>query len=269
MDGTLKDGFLPGLPEADIRAAFERAPGNEFSSGKFFSKESSAALAANAFGKFLLDAPSLPPLPGCEAYAWPAQTVGLEEEVRFPWRGGHHPCLDVLVELDDALIGVESKRYEPFRAKQEGEFSDAYWRDVWGSGMLGYEAVRDRIRAGALAFKHLDAVQLVKHAFGLRTQVHRQDREGKQPVLYYLYAEPDQWPGCRPVEEGAIRTHREEIDAFAAQVSGDEVAFHAASYAELLESWRQSSLPHVREHASAVLENFRVAWRRWGAAPTD
>ena len=45
--------FLPGLPIADIRAAYLTAPGNEIESGKFSSPESSAALVANAFGLFL------------------------------------------------------------------------------------------------------------------------------------------------------------------------------------------------------------------------
>jgi hypothetical protein len=52
--------------------------------------------------------------------------------VRFPWNGGRHPCLDVLVTTVSVLLGIESKRYEPFRAKAVTTLSDAYWRPVWG-----------------------------------------------------------------------------------------------------------------------------------------
>ena len=61
--------FLPGVPGPKVEAIFNAAAGNEIASGKFDSPESSAALAANAFG-FLpgtahveLAAGPTPPLP--------------------------------------------------------------------------------------------------------------------------------------------------------------------------------------------------------------
>jgi hypothetical protein len=56
--------FLDYLPVKEIRAAFDRAPGNEWGSGRIKSRESSAALAANAFGLFLGRAADLPRIPG-------------------------------------------------------------------------------------------------------------------------------------------------------------------------------------------------------------
>jgi hypothetical protein len=67
---------------------------------------------------FMMRPSDLQPFPGGEAWGWPASWVNLEQVVRFPWAGGYHPCLDALIETRSALIGVESKRYEPFRAKQ-------------------------------------------------------------------------------------------------------------------------------------------------------
>lgn len=128
----LELALLPGLPTERIRAAYSRAGGNEIGSGKFMSPESSAALAANAFGLFLGEPQRLPLLPGTADDGWPALDVQLEAEVRFPWSGGRHPCLDVLIETRTALIGIESKRYEPFRGKPMPAFSDAYSRPVWG-----------------------------------------------------------------------------------------------------------------------------------------
>ena len=39
-----------------------------------------------------------------------------------------HPILDCLVETPSALIGIESKRFEPYRSKPASRLSDAYWR---------------------------------------------------------------------------------------------------------------------------------------------
>src|SRR5690606_9468810 len=141
----------------------------EIGSGKLAQPESSAVLAANAFGWFMGRPGAFPPLPGLEA-AGPAEEVTLEFCARLPWSGGRRPWLDAMVRTSTHLIGVESKRFEPFRDRKVAAFSDAYWRDVWGDGMQGYCALRDRLRSGELAFEHLDAAQLVKHALGLRTE---------------------------------------------------------------------------------------------------
>jgi hypothetical protein len=88
------------------------------------------------------------------------------------------------------LVGVESKRYEPFRTKAEAEMSDAYWRPVWGDEMKGYQRCRDSTRVAGRQFARLDVGQLVKHAFGLRTAVQNIWKR-KSPVLFYLCAEPE------------------------------------------------------------------------------
>lgn len=127
----MREHLLENLPVEQILAAFDASPGNEIASGKFASPESSAALVANAFGYFLNAPGSLPTLPGVQSCGWPVTTVELEREVRFPWAGGRHPWLDVLVETRDTLIGIESKRFEPFRGHKETSWSAAYWCD-WG-----------------------------------------------------------------------------------------------------------------------------------------
>ncbi|MFN3348900.1 hypothetical protein [Pseudorhodoplanes sp.] len=253
----MEDAFLPGIPVDRVVACYAAAPGNEIASGKFLSRESSAALVANTFGWFLGRAVDLPPLVGCDDLGWPAGDVGLEVVLRFPWSGGRHPCLDAVVQTGAALIGIESKRYEPFRAKQEPHLSEAYWRPVWGDAMAGYERIRDGLLDGSTAFARLDAAQLVKHAFGLRTVVHMDKRMlGKRPVLFYLYAEPKSWPDGRPIYEADIVAHRAEIALFAAAVSGDEVAFASASYRDLLGAWSASQNESIRTHAAAVMTRF-------------
>lgn len=255
----MEQALLPGVPVELIWEAYSNAPGNEIESGKFFSPESSSSLVANAFGVFLMRPGSLPPIIGCEKLGWPAKSIQLEATVRFPWSGGHHPCLDVLVETSVALIGIESKRYEPFRTKQKPKFSEAYWRSVWGDSMRRYERLRDALRHERMDFAKLDAAQLIKHAFGLRTAVHLSRASVKKPVLFYLYAEPERWPDERPIERKDRELHAAEIKTFASIVEGDEVIFRSASYRELLTNWAASSDEMVRNHACAMSERFSVS----------
>ena len=73
--------------------------------------------------------------------------------------------LDVLVVTPSELIGIESKRFEPYRTNRGRRFSDAYWRQVWGDRMKGYESVRDTIFEQRSSCACFDAAQCVKHAF--------------------------------------------------------------------------------------------------------
>ena len=250
--------FLPGVPGPQIEELLNAAPGNEVKTGKFDSPVSSAALACNTFGFFLKRLQVLPPLPGCKQYAWPATSLALEEKVRFPWGDGRHPHLDVLITTPSALIGVESKRFEPFRDRKDPSFSDAYWRKVWGNRMQGYEGIRDKLCADGKLYTSLDAAQLVKHAFALRTRVNQKaECQGLKPVLYYLYAEPEIWPANRmPVDQEKRAQHRKEIKEFAKEVASDEVRFISSSYRELLANWKQNRMPEIQAHAEAVVQRF-------------
>ena len=250
--------FLPGVPGAEIERALAAAPGNELGRHKFDHPESSAALAVNTFGFFLPRPHDLPPLPGCERAGWPARSVSVETTIRFPWQGGRHPVLDGVVATGTALIGVESKRYEPFRERNPATLSDAYWRDVWGSRMAGFESVRDALRENPRLYSHRDAPQLVKHAFALRTEVHRGGQHRRlKPVLLYVFAEP----GVRirtghAVDADAKARHLAETADFGRRVEGDEVTFVPCSYSRLLDTWLSDANANVRRHAQAVIERF-------------
>jgi hypothetical protein len=247
-----KAALLDHLPKAAILARYQVAGGQELVSGKFANPESSAALAANAFG-FFAEQPQALSLPGLVA-AGEAQRVDLEVEMRFPWSGGHHPWLDVGVETKDRLIGIESKRYEPFRDRKAASFSAAYSRPVWGEAMGAYEAMRDSLTGGR-DFVFLDAAQLVKHAFGLRTQA---QATGRRAVLLYLFAEPPTYPDGRSVPQSAVDGHRAELAAFTAEVDDAlaDVAFCSLSYADLLGHW--SGATALADHAAAIAAYFKV-----------
>jgi hypothetical protein len=182
---------------------------------------------------------------------WPATLVEIEYCARFPWSGGKHPWLDAWVETPTAIIGVESKRFEPYRDQKDSIFSNAYDRPVWHDQMVPYESLRDKLRSRSEQFQFLDAVQLVKHAFGLVTQARR---NAKKPFLVYLYAEPKERAG-KAIDEKSKEGHRAEIARFAEATKGAEVQFGAISYREWLESWSDSDLRLVC-HRSAIFERF-------------
>jgi len=254
IEAAIDAAILPHLPRARIKACYEQAPGDELRA-KFISPKSSAALAANAFGLFLEQPQLLEGMPTRRALK-----VELECEVRFPWAGGCHPCLDVLIEGVEALIGVESKRYEPFRAHGLAEVSDAFLRPVWGDRMHGYETIRDLLLAEPGAFVHFDAAQLVKHALGLRTAVTRDGSRhgGKRVVLVYIYAEPSAWPDGLRIDAEVHARHRREVERFAVMTAGDEVVFCPMTYQGLLGRWGASGSQVLRDHAEALRRHFDV-----------
>lgn len=239
------DLFLPGVSTRHVLERLAKADGHELSSGKLASPESSAALAVNTFGWFHDRPERLPSFPMLGLASRPT-VVEVEYCARFPWRGGKHPWLDAWVETSETVIGVESKRFEPFRDQKKVDLSDAYNRKVWGDGMAAFEAMRDKLRSGSERFKFLDAAQLVKHAFGLVTEGRRKK---KQPYLVYLFAEPKEYAVQR-------ESHRQEIARFAAVVNGAEVGFGAISYREWLTTWPDVD-PELVSHRVAIIERFQ------------
>ncbi|WP_375396454.1 hypothetical protein [uncultured Sphingomonas sp.] len=226
-----------------------KAGGNEIESGKLYSPESSAALAVNAFGWFIERPGDLPPFSDLADLDWPAVRVDFERQMRFPWRGGRHPWLDAALETATHLVGIESKRFEPFRDAKTVNLPDAYDRDVWGDGMAPFIAMRDALRTGHTSFTFLDAAQLVKHAFGLVTEGRR---IGKVPVLLYLYAEPAMRGGVA-IDPGTLMRHRAEVARFATAVAGAAVRFAACSWREWLARWTGDP----RHHADALVARFQ------------
>jgi hypothetical protein len=243
--------FLPGVPSSLVLKRLNAAGGNEVNSGKLSSPESSAALAVNTFGWFIEQPELLPAFPMVQVLNWPATQVEVEYCARFPWSGGKHPWLDAWVETPTAIIGVESKRFEPYRDRKDAAFSKAYDRPVWHNQMAPYETLRDKLRSRTEQFLCLDAAQLVKHAFGLVTEGRR---KAKKPYLVYLFAEPKERAGT-PITGESKQRHRAEIAHFAEAAKGAEVQFGAISYREWLESWPNSDL-RLAGHRRAILERF-------------
>jgi hypothetical protein len=245
--------FLPGVPAEHVLERLAKAGGKEVESGKLLSLQSSAALAINTIGWFIDKPSDLPIFPGLGPENWPAISVEVEYSARFPWSGGRHPWLDAFIETDKTIIGIESKRFEPFRDKKAVNLSDAYNRPVWGDHMGPFERLRDELRSGNEVFKYLDAVQLVKHAFGLITEGRK---KSKRPYLLYLYVEPSQLSGVA-IPEAKLEEHRQEIERFSTVVKGAEVQFYAVTYRSWLESWLLER-DDLAEHRSRVVDRFAL-----------
>ena len=254
---ALSAALMWGLDATAIRAALAKADGQEIASGKVFSAQSSSALAINAFGAFLHRPQGLPPLPGTEDLGWPALSVRIEAKVPFPWTGGRTPNLDVLIETKTALIGVESKRYEPFDSHGQPSWSETYWKHDWGVEMARYAAMRDASRDGHAGFRHLEEAQLVKHAFGLLAATSPgRPCAGKTPVLLLLRAEPRTNRGGKPLAESIHADVAAEVERFRCAVEGDRVRFGALTYRALLASWLAADDRHLRAHAAALTAFF-------------
>jgi len=242
--------LLPGVSEEYVLERLSQAGGNEVESGKFASPHSSAALAVNAFAWFHEKPALLPPVPGTEQAGWPAHRVEVEYCARFPWSGGRHPWLDAYVETGTHLLGIESKRHEPFRDRKKVEFSEAYDRHVWGSQMSPYLEMKNQLIAQPGQFQYLDAAQLVKHALGLVAESDR--RSPRRPILVYLYAEPAGWA------QNDLDGHRREIDEFAETIDAAAVRFTAARWSDWMAEWFCAADETVRSHGERLRKRFEL-----------
>lgn len=241
--------FLPDLPVEGITECLKRSPGHEFRSGKMEGPESSAALVANAFGWFLHRAAQLPPLQGVPSGA--ITSVTLEAEMRYPWKEGRQPWLDVGMESATTLIGIEARRYEPFRPAKATGFSEIYDRPVWREKLPRFTQLRDDLVKGEVAFEALDAVQLIKSAYGIWT---RAEKRASGAVLVYLYADPKNWANGKPVDAGLKARHRKELAQFSSLIAGDGVAFVRLRWADLLAQW--AGVPQLQAHAAGLRGMF-------------
>lgn len=232
--------FLPGVAADAVLSALGRLPGSDLDS-----PDSSSALVANTFGWFLTRPRLLLPFPGVPMGLPEAVELGVE--MQLPMRGVRHPRLDAAVTTPTTLVGIVSKRYQPFRPKKTTTLSEPFDSRDWGLGMARYGALRKALTTGQQSFQHLDAVTLVKQAYALRTQSVKQARGA---VLVYLHAEPQTWASGKPVDTKAIARHRTEVAGFARAVKGDDVTFVALTWAELLTQWSRN--PALVAHTAAV-----------------
>lgn len=183
-----------------------------------------------------------------------ATSCGVGGQFALSVAGRRHPWLDVLVETPTHLIGVESKRFEPYRSRHVPSFSPAFDRQVWKTGMQPYLTMLAALKSKATDLWALDAAQLIKHALALSTQA---EKLGKRAALLYLYADPDAWLDGRAIPAGTRSEHALHLKAFAEATTEADVRFAAATYAQLFQIWVEGE-HDVQNHARAVMTHFQM-----------
>ena len=264
LDGDLREEDLravivPAVAEDELRAALVDIGGGDGGElkvrvrddgsrqrPKLHSAYSSAGLALNAFGPWRLDSASL-------AVGGHADFAALAFEKQLPiFVGGRAPNLDVFLTAPGRALAIESKLTEHLSKKPPAKFSTAYDR-LAGKVDLSWWTMYERLKDEPEAFTYLDAAQLVKHYFGLKTYC------GKNAVgeatLLYLYWEPED--ADRYPELGA---HAREAAELKEAVSDPAVSFETLSYPELWASWSELAEPAwLRDHVAALRERYAVS----------
>lgn len=197
----------------------------------------------NAFAWFIPRPNLLPVLPGAEA-AGTAVRVEVGYCARYPRNGLNHPWLHAVVITNSHLIGVVSKRCEPFREASSPRLRDTDCRPWQSSNMANRQASRQGLRDDGIVYQYLDAGGLVIHAGEAR-------RLRKAALLHYIFAEPS-GRGAGAIAATDHWQHRAEIADFAARVSGDDVGCSACSYRE----WPETCEGAARVHALNVANTF-------------
>jgi hypothetical protein len=241
--------LLPGVPQGPVLAALRRLPGKVLDPGRFDSRESATALAANAFGWFLERPFLLPPLP--DVPMGRPETVEIAAGLRLPLKAGEHPWLDALLGTATTLVGLSAQSYAPFRPQKRSAFPPAYAAQDWGRGVTRWNEMRRALSEGRQVYRCLDAVALVKQAYGLAVQGHKR---GRGAVLVYLHAAPRAWASGKPLDPAAIARHEAEIADFAKAVQGDLVSFVPLRWRDLLAQWAAD--PALAAHAAALQTRF-------------
>jgi hypothetical protein len=234
VTGSWPQNLLPFSQEilSAIEADYRAAAGHELGQ-KLRAAHSSAALVINTFAPWRLQpAPVILPGGGFQSlrFGQPCPT-GLE---------GTPPHLDLVAD-GDPPVAVESKCTEWMTAKG-AKFAKSYQVFESRQGAEQWAAAMRRLTDLQDNYRHLDAAQLIKHAFGLLR------RFPGPVVLLYLYWEPrnfPEWPECA--------AHRAEIDRFGGDVRGSRVRLAHMSYRELWSSWEEKA---SREH----LDRLRVRY---------
>lgn len=220
---------------AEFEQALEAAGGGEVLDQrdlppKIRALHSSAVLAINVF-QYWKDRGGevLPEALGVEGTL---VSVAIEQPYRTSLPG-FPPTLDVVLSLvGGRLIAIESK-YTEWMAKERPKLADFRTKylsgpEWWAEARLPrcQQLARD-IGNGKEEFRHLDALQLLKHALGLATSA------GQPFELLYLYYEDGD-------DSPIAKLHRDELERFSARVDAS-LGFRGVTYQSLFKVLRRAN----------------------------
>lgn len=229
---SFHDNLLPAVRPEDFEADMRQGDGNELET-KFRAAHSSSALGVNCFAPFRRQLSDLS-LSGNRGF----NSLQFEAKCPTGLRGRRAPNLDLILQTDNEITGIESKLTE-YLTRHQAKFSPAYEDQIqdhrrqqgWFREML-------RLMEEPRAYNWLNAAQLIKHAFGLDHSF-----PGKSVTLLYLYWEPAEIEG-HPV----FAEHRREILDFSKRIAGSGPQFRAMSYPELWHSWQETAPEWLTDH---------------------
>ncbi|MCD4742898.1 MAG: hypothetical protein K8R67_10535 [Desulfobacteraceae bacterium] len=233
-----------------IKNDISQGSGNELQSGKFNSIGSSSALGVNAFGVFYEN----------RFMKWPALQSQKFDNPIFERRLsngliGTNPNLDVVFENDNSVLAIECKFLETLVGKKP-KFSDQYLNIKDDRRDSKWFQMMVEIINGNIKFKYLDAVQLIKHYFGL---AHEYSNSKKSLNIGYGFWEPDK---NGKFSESIIKLyadHRKECGKFSELVCKDEIGFSFFSYFELIKYWRECGLENeLFEHFELFEKKYLI-----------
>lgn len=242
----LSSNLIPGVTRGDFWEDLGSGGGNELEStarvpAKFCAAYSSAALVVNTFGPFRRRPERLSLLgrTGFDRAQFERKcSTGL---------GGTPPHLDFLAIGKALVCGVESKFLEPLSGKT-ATFVPAYDALVAEEADAAWQRAYAELKADPMRFNHLDGAQLVKHSLGLRHSF----PGWQEVVLLYLFWEP-----LNADQHREFRTHRQEVEEFAAWVRGGDVRFEARSYSDLWCHWaEQANWDGIADHVLALRTRY-------------
>jgi hypothetical protein len=152
-------------------------------------------------------------------------TITFEKELQIKGINGATPNLDVIIELEDEIIAIESKFAEPYRSHTYKNLSTKYLTNnkLWE----GLTKTQELAKNLGNKYTHLDAAQLIKHILGLKTDDKISNKNKKITLLYLWYNVPNS-------EEA--KKHEEEIKEFAEIVEKDCIDFHHITYQKVIDN---------------------------------
>lgn len=258
-----KDGYVSDESEnlflplsAGFSAALSVAGGGELQNqrdrpAKFRALHSSAALAVNVFQYW--EDQAGPQLPAALGFDGQLNDIAIERQFPSGLRGTP-PTLDVTVSVEpDHLIAIESKFTEWMMKKQAklDDFSSKYLSACPGhwdnSNLPNCQRLAAGMASGKELFRHLDVVQLLKHALGLQ-----KNAAGRFSLLYLYY----DYKG----ESDIADLHREEVSKFASIVDS-ALGFKGLSYQQLFSTL--SEQPGISTSYLSYLRERYFPFEQW------
>jgi hypothetical protein len=248
------DNLLPGFTAAQVEAVrlqLARGAGGELDpspSGKrrAHAPYSSAALAANAFGRWIGSERHLE-IGGICGFD---HTLSLEHKLRIA-HGGGEANLDCVLRGPDVLVGIESKLTETLSAHDPVRWRAPYRTPEMHTLLTdGWAEVLDASLAKAWTPVYLGLEQLIKHALALTTHA-----EGRIAHLVYCY-----WAPLNGADIPEVHAHQQEAERLQARVGNASPCLHILTYQQLFAEWDElaSQLPWLSEHLTQLRRRYAI-----------